>query len=56
MRHRDIKLGMKVRHRLPGGGDGKYLGIVSRIHGQTIRIDGPNGEPILATPREIKPA
>jgi hypothetical protein len=56
MRHRDIKIGMKVRHRLPGDGDGKYLGTVVRITGQLINIEGPNGEQQLATPGEIKPA
>lgn len=56
MRHRDIKIGMQVRHRLPGGGDGKYLGTVVRITGQLINIETPNGDQQLATPGEIKPA
>jgi hypothetical protein len=55
MRHRDIKIGMEVRHRLPGGGDGKYLGVVTRISGQVITIDSPDGRQV-ATPGEIKPA
>lgn len=56
MRHRDIKVGMHVCHQLPGGGDGKYLGVVYRINGASIIIDAVDGSQMLATPREIKPA
>lgn len=50
---------MRVRHQLPGGGDGKYLGAVCRINGQTVTIidiDSADGTKTLATPGEIKPA
>lgn len=50
---------MRVRHQLPGGGDGKHLGIVCRINGPTVTIidiDSADGTKTLATPGEIKPA
>jgi hypothetical protein len=59
VRRRDIKVGMRVRHQLPGGGDGKHLGAVCRINGPTVTIidiDSADGTKTLATPGEIKPA
>lgn len=55
MRRRDIKVGMKIDHRLPGGEHGKHLGTVTLI-GRTVvsyrKVDGTYG---VATPQEVVP-